>query len=51
MLARSLEPTGRLTEADAAAKILPSECRFVTFDDRQREAAEALGLKVLAPPA
>lgn len=34
----------------AAAQVLPTECRFVTFDDRQREAAEALGLKVLSPP-
>ncbi len=34
----------------AAARILPSECSFVTFDDRQREAAEDLGLKVLTPP-
>ena len=34
----------------AAARILPSECSFVTFDDRQREAAEYLGLKVLTPP-
>lgn len=35
----------------AATQVLPSECRFVTFDDRQREAAEALGLNVLKPPA
>jgi predicted nucleic acid-binding protein len=34
----------------AAARILPSDARFVTFDDRQREAAESLGLRVLAPP-
>lgn len=34
----------------AAARILPSECSFLTFDDRQREAAESLGLKVIAPP-
>jgi len=34
----------------AAAQVLPAECRFVTFDERQREAAETLGLKVLVPP-
>lgn len=34
----------------AAAQVLPAECSFVTFDERQREAASELGLKVLAPP-
>ncbi|HNF82582.1 MAG TPA: type II toxin-antitoxin system VapC family toxin [Solirubrobacterales bacterium] len=34
----------------AAASALPGEFSFVTFDDRQREAAEDLGLKVLTPP-
>ncbi len=34
----------------AAAQGLPSECRFITFDERQREAADDLGLDVLLPP-
>lgn len=34
----------------AAAQVLPAECQFVTFDERQREVAVALGLKVLQPP-
>lgn len=34
----------------AAAQVLPSESLFVTFDGRQRGAAKALGLNVLAPP-
>lgn len=33
----------------AAVRTLPAECRFVTFDVKQAEAAEALGLKLLAP--
>ncbi|MCB0868607.1 MAG: type II toxin-antitoxin system VapC family toxin, partial [Solirubrobacterales bacterium] len=89
-VAKSLEPTGRVSEADAvlardldafqlvpidadcivraveigrdfrvrtldaihlaALRILPSECQFVTFDDRQRDAAEAMGLNALTPP-
>lgn len=35
----------------AAARTFPAECGFVTFDERQREAAQALGLNVLTPPA
>jgi predicted nucleic acid-binding protein len=34
----------------AATSAIPEEFSFVTFDDRQRDAAEALGLNVLAPP-
>lgn len=34
----------------AATQVLPAECRFVTFDERQRDAAEGLGIKVLRPP-
>lgn len=34
----------------SAARALPTEASFVTFDERQREAASALGLKVLRPP-
>lgn len=34
----------------AAASGIPGEFAFVTFDERQREAAQALGLKVLTPP-
>lgn len=34
----------------AAALVLPADCRLVTFDQRQREAADSLGLKVLTPP-
>ena len=34
----------------AAVDQLPAVVAFVTLDDRQREAAEDLGLKVLAPP-
>lgn len=34
----------------AAATVIPSKFNFVSFDQRQREAAEDLGLKVLAPP-
>ncbi|MCB0863626.1 MAG: type II toxin-antitoxin system VapC family toxin [Solirubrobacterales bacterium] len=34
----------------AAASSLPGKFQFVTFDDRQREAARDLGLKVLTPP-
>lgn len=34
----------------AAAQVLPSECRFITFDQRQREAAGGLELEVLLPP-
>jgi len=33
----------------AAARRLPNDCRFITFDDRQREAAESLGIELLAP--
>lgn len=33
-----------------AARMLPPECMFITFDERQRDAAEELGLKVLRPP-
>lgn len=34
----------------AASDALPSQTSFVTFDRQQREAANALGLKVLTPP-
>jgi len=34
----------------AGASKLPGGFGFVTFGDRQRDAAEALGLKVLKPP-
>lgn len=34
----------------AAAAKLPGEFDFVTFDLRQREAAETIGLKTLVPP-
>ncbi|HTU14617.1 MAG TPA: type II toxin-antitoxin system VapC family toxin [Solirubrobacterales bacterium] len=33
----------------AAAARLPAECRFVTFDERQAEAAAEIGLDLLAP--
>jgi uncharacterized protein len=33
----------------AAAARLPTDCRFITFDDRQKEAAASLGLELLAP--
>ena len=33
----------------AAARRLPDDCRFVTFDERQGEVAESLGLKLLDP--
>lgn len=55
-LAKSVEigRSHRLRTLDAihlaAALVLPAECQFVTFDDRQRRAADALGLKVLTPP-
>ncbi|MDQ5895044.1 MAG: uncharacterized protein QG596_1305 [Actinomycetota bacterium] len=34
----------------AATSAIPEEFQFVTFDERQRDAAGALGLKVLQPP-
>lgn len=34
----------------AAAASVPGEFRFITFDGRQRQAAEELGLNVLKPP-
>jgi predicted nucleic acid-binding protein len=34
----------------AAARRLPEECRFITFDRSQAKAAGALGLDVLVPP-
>jgi len=33
----------------AAAARLPPECRFITFDDRQAEAAVEIGLELLIP--
>lgn len=34
----------------AAARRLPGDCRFVTFDRSQARAAVEMGLKLLAPP-
>jgi predicted nucleic acid-binding protein len=34
----------------AATSAIPEQFSFVTFDDRQRDAAEAIGLNVLRPP-
>ncbi|MCO5316529.1 MAG: type II toxin-antitoxin system VapC family toxin [Solirubrobacterales bacterium] len=34
----------------AAAAAIPGEFRFVTFDSRQRQAAEELGFNLLRPP-
>lgn len=34
----------------SAMSSIPEEFSFVTFDERQRDAAEALGLSVLKPP-
>ena len=34
----------------AATSAIPGQFSFVSFDLRQREAADSLGLKVLAPP-
>jgi predicted nucleic acid-binding protein len=34
----------------AAARRLPAECRFITFDQSQARAAVEIGLELLAPP-
>jgi len=34
----------------SAALVLPSECRFLTFDGKQRQAALDLGLNAIVPP-